>query len=394
MKLLFVVQEHGVRPSGVISVVRELCKEWDKSDQITLLVNKKCQINSDFFKDESSSIKVNIVRLKTVTSSDYHVRNLFLKVFRRPLRWLFNVFTLLYLMYWFHRENFDGVLSHSGGWPAGELNRLAIYAAWMTGIHKRYLVIHNVPRKISSSLIKSIFCIYSRVFESICTRIITVSNSCRDSLIADAGFGAVEVIYNGLALKKYNRLVSDDEKPPWKKQYLSIGFVGEIHPRKGIHILIDALKNVDTLCELVIVGSGYDKVYENQLRQASESLKHSVYYLGFRNDIHEIYKWIDILVLPSINYESFGMVIIEAMQNKVPVICSDYGGMKEVVSNGKTGFVVKSGNKDSLSMAINELLNDDVLRKEFGEAALIRVKQKFSSTEMFRKYYNLFYVGL
>jgi teichuronic acid biosynthesis glycosyltransferase TuaC len=390
VKLLFVVQEYGVRPSGVVSVVRELCEKWDKNDQITLLINKRCQIDTGFCDNESSNKNVNIVRSKTATASDYQVRNVLLNIVTRPMKWFLNIFTLLYLIYWFNRERFDGVLSHIGGWPAGELNRLAIYAAWITGIHKRYLVIHNEPRTFPAPL-NYFLRIYSRGMERICTRIITVSNSCRDSLLTNSGFNTIEVIYNGLSLKNNNGIVIDDGIPPWDKKYLTIGFVGEIHPRKGVHILIDALKHVETLCELVIVGNGYDEVYEKEIKQASDSLKHLVYYLGFRKDVQAIYKWIDILVLPSINYESFGMVIIEAMHNNIPIICSDFGGMKEVVSNYETGLVVKSGDIFSLSVAINKLLDDDALRKEYGNAGLIRVKHKFSLHNMLSGYYGLFH---
>jgi glycosyltransferase involved in cell wall biosynthesis len=388
MKLLFVVQEYGVRPSGVVNVVRELCKEWDKSDHITLLVNKGCQINAKHLDSNWTAANINVVQSVIPLGADYHIVSLFLKIVTRPLRWVLSISTLLYLIFWMFRENFDGVVSHSGGWPGGELNRLVIYAAWITGIHRRYLVIHNVPRKFPA-FINNLFRIYSRSFERICTNVITVSNSCRETLMVDADFSSVEVIYNGLSFDKNNRKFL--AHPPWLKQYITIGFVGEIHPRKGLHILIDALKNIDTLCEMVVIGSGFDSAYEDDIHKASESLQHPVHYLGFRDDVHEIYKWVDILVLPSVNYESFGLVIIEAMHNSIPVICSDFGGMKEVVSHENTGLVVKAGDPDLLSKALDKLLNDGDLRVEYGKAGKNRMELMFSSVNMLTKYNNLFH---
>ena len=94
----------------------------------------------------------------------------------------------------------------------------------------------------------------------------------------------------------------------------------------------------------------------------------------------------DILVLPSIAFESFGVVILEAMQRKVPVICSDVGGMKEIVINNITGLVVENNSVIGLSKAINILLNDEQKRLLMGQNGYERLINRFTIEAMVENY--------
>ena len=98
---------------------------------------------------------------------------------------------------------------------------------------------------------------------------------------------------------------------------------------------------------------------------------------------------IDILVVPSIAYESFGMVILEAMKHKKAVICSDFGGMKEVVETGVTGLVVPAGDDLALANAISILLSDGDLRYRMGSAGYERFNELFTSEKMAFQYEEL-----
>ena len=98
---------------------------------------------------------------------------------------------------------------------------------------------------------------------------------------------------------------------------------------------------------------------------------------------------IDVLVVPSIAFESFGMVILEAMKCKTPVICSDFGGMKEVVEDGVSGLVVTAGDDLSLANAITRMLSDAELRLKMGEAGYRRLNEFFTSEKMAAQYDDL-----
>jgi glycosyltransferase involved in cell wall biosynthesis len=98
---------------------------------------------------------------------------------------------------------------------------------------------------------------------------------------------------------------------------------------------------------------------------------------------------IDVLVVPAIAFESFGMVILEAMKHKKPVICTDFGGMKEVVEDGVSGLVVTAGDALALSNAMVKLLTDGNARHQMGEAGYRRLNSLFTSERMCEQYDSL-----
>ena len=102
MRLIFVVQEYGVRPSGVITVVKQLCQKWRANDYITLLVNKDCQLTQSYFThSERSGVKVDVLKLGLSLPSDYLYDCVFNKLLNLPLRWFkkFHYFNLSYIIF-------------------------------------------------------------------------------------------------------------------------------------------------------------------------------------------------------------------------------------------------------------------------------------------------------
>ena len=109
------------------------------------------------------------------------------------------------------------------------------------------------------------------------------------------------------------------------------------------------------------------------------------------SDITKLLSLTDILVLPSIKFESFGMVLIEAMRQKVPVICSNSGGMKEIVKNNKNGLVFKNKDIKDLKKKLSILISSNNKRKEFGEKGYLTFKNKFSNKIFIKEYQKLSY---
>jgi len=230
------------------------------------------------------------------------------------------------------------------------------------------------------------------MFSILATKVVTVSRFCRDSLQEKAGFKNVVVIYNGISINKKlpERSPKEYQELPWPKKYPTIGFVGEMHPRKGVHILVDALAQVKMPCELVLIGEG-DSSYVEQLMQTAGRVRHPVHFLGFRSDMERLYSSMDIVVMPSVRYESFGMVILEAMRAGKPVVCSDFSGMKEIVADGETGSVVPTGDVESLATAIERILADGRAAQRMGDRGCVRVRNYFSASVMVDRYVGLFH---
>lgn len=156
-------------------------------------------------------------------------------------------------------------------------------------------------------------------------------------------------------------------------------FVGRLVPYKGVDVLIRALAR--TRARAVIVGEG-------PLRGELESLAgitgvaERIRFAGnaSADELAALYNACDVFALPSVTRaEAFGMVQIEAMACRKPVICTDLpSGVPWVNQHGVTGLVVPPGDPEALARAIDTLLSDPVLRARMGEAGRQRVEREFS----------------
>jgi len=221
------------------------------------------------------------------------------------------------------------------------------------------------------------------------TSVVTVSDSVRISLESKVFKSPVVRIYNGIPLSP---LVSGTSARHgdfgWHPEGSVVGFVGALYPLKGPHVLLDAFRLVDVPCELALLGPA-DPEYLNDLRDRARLCANKVSFLGFQDDVDSFMERIDLLVVPSIAFESFGMVILEAMKHRKSVICSDFGGMKEVVENGVTGLVVPAGDVSALSRAMITLLADAEARRQMGEAGYRRLSELFTAEKMVAQYDRL-----
>ncbi len=156
-------------------------------------------------------------------------------------------------------------------------------------------------------------------------------------------------------------------------------YVGRLVYEKGIHVLINAvpkvLKKVDA--KFIIVGSGYMK---EQLLNIVRSMKleHKVLFLGFVDDetLLRLQNCADVSVVPSL-FEPFGIVALEAMAARSPVVVSDTGGLSEIVNHDKTGFKAYPNNPDSLAWGITKILLDKEYGKYIKEEAYKIVQEKY-----------------
>jgi len=146
-----------------------------------------------------------------------------------------------------------------------------------------------------------------------------------------------------------------------------IAFLGRLVPEKGVQVLLPALAALLPACpgaRLVIGGRG---PYEGTLRQLARDLgvASRVTFAGFLNERgrNRLLNQARVAVFPSL-YEPFGIVALEAMASRVPVIVSDTGGLMEVVEHGIDGFKVPPGRPDLLARYIGLILANPGLGAE------------------------------
>jgi glycogen(starch) synthase len=157
---------------------------------------------------------------------------------------------------------------------------------------------------------------------------------------------------------------------------LKVGYLGRLHPSKGIELLVDSFTAAGrTDAKLLIAGRGTES-YESELRRRAAG--RAIDFVGQRNG-SEFLSSIDVLVVPSLWNEPMGRVIIEAASHGVPVVAAARGGIPELVKVGRTGWLFDPSVPGQLDRIIRDLALDDIQRlgpaclswaEEFGPEAI------------------------
>jgi len=199
----------------------------------------------------------------------------------------------------------------------------------------------------------------------------------------------IKVIHNGIDLTWWKSQVLSFRKNILKtegKNTITALTVAELHPRKGLDILLQTIaKNFkNKQIKFVIAGDGPQREKLEKFIQKNE-LENSVTLLGRRKNIPHLMKSSDIFILPS-RREAFGMVILEAFASGLPVIASRTGGIPEIIKNEKTGLLVEPENSEKLAEAIAKLSSSKKLREKFIKNSACLVTEKFDAKIMAKNY--------
>ena len=171
---------------------------------------------------------------------------------------------------------------------------------------------------------------------------------------------------------------------------LLILFVGKLRYYKGLHVLIQAMKNVPN-AKLLVVGSAPKAGGEQEYRQLIEShqLQNRIFLLGEvpDNELNGYYHACDVFCLPSIlRSEAFGLVQLEAFACGKPVISSNLNtGIRFVNQHNLTGYLFEPNNVNALAETLNLCVQKRSKLAEMGLAALKRVHSEFSAEIMFSR---------
>lgn len=204
------------------------------------------------------------------------------------------------------------------------------------------------------------------------------------------------MIPNGVDVKEYEKNVNVDLSSFRMKFALPeekiVLFVGRLVYEKGIHVLINAVPKIleKVNAKFVIVGSGYMKESLSEIVRKM-GLSHKVLFTGFLDDetLRKLQKCADISVVPSL-FEPFGIVALEAMAAKSPVVVSDSGGLSEIVEHDVTGVKVYPNNSDSLTWGVTRVLLDEKYANWLRENAYKKVKENFSWEKISRETKNVY----
>jgi glycosyltransferase involved in cell wall biosynthesis len=228
------------------------------------------------------------------------------------------------------------------------------------------------------------------------TAMVAVSQDLRRFIAEKVGTseGRIGMICNGIDCKNYTRsegLDSLRNELGISPGTLVVGTVGNLYPVKGYNFLLQAVSRVIREASNVIfliIGRGRLK---NELEQQAADLgiNRQVKFLGFRSDVPRLLQLMDVFVMSSLS-EGLSLSILEAMAAGKPVVATWVGGNPEIVQEGRTGFLVPSGDSDVLGSRILTLLKNRDLVKSLGDVGRKRVEENFSAERMAAQYQELY----
>lgn len=189
-------------------------------------------------------------------------------------------------------------------------------------------------------------------------------------------------IHHGITFPEFDKSKNEN----FRKANYQLITVGRIEIIKGHHFLIDAMPAILEAfpqTKLLILGDGTEKAScEEQVKKAG--LQSHVEFMGFVQQPYQYISNSDIVIQPSF-FESFGLVFIEGLALKTPIIAFDVPAGNEILENNKTALLVNKGDSIALAEKIIYLLQNPAVAKEIAENAYEKYKREFTTEAMVKK---------
>jgi len=222
---------------------------------------------------------------------------------------------------------------------------------------------------------------------------------------------SIRRIPNSVSVSRFH--LDNEKESLRKKMGISIGkqiilTIGRFHPKKGYQIIPEIIKSLlehrNDFC-WILVGRGCSElVLKKPFKEVQGHLivKEGVFDLKHKEEdflsrvknlpsrqLIEYYHASDVFVFPSL-FESFGIVLIEAMASGLPVVTTNAPGCRDIVQEGITGLKVPTHNAQKMADAINRILNSHDLREKITQNALNSVQEKYDLDITTDQYYSLY----
>lgn len=296
------------------------------------------------------------------------------------------------------REKPDVVHTHTS--KAGTLGRVA---ARLAGVPLIIHTFHGHTFHSYFNLLKNrLFLATERVLAGMTDKIVVISESQKEKIKGYLNLNTDErlvLIPLGFDLSKF---LSDDlsnKRDKFRRELdipeeaIVIGIIGRLTAIKNHRMFIEAArmikqKSSGKTVKFLIIGDGELKkeltVLSNRL-----GIRKDVIFAGWRKDVDSLYKAADIIALTSLN-EGTPVSLIEAFASAKAAVATDVGGVRDIVEDGKSGFVVPPNDIDAFSDAITTLINDKERRESFGLYGREFVKNTYTKERLIRDIENLY----
>ena len=210
----------------------------------------------------------------------------------------------------------------------------------------------------------------------------------------------IKTIYNGIDFS-----VTPDPSPTEEHavtrekldidpEAFTITMVARLHPVKGHEIVFEAIKSLPKKNKLTLLLVG-DGPIEAELKEKANqhNVTEHVRFLGFRNDVEQLLKISDVSLMASYS-ESFPLALLESAKVKTPVITTDVGGVKQLITDRNMGWVVNVGDKTSLAAAFEEAMNRKDELPQMGANLHAHAASKFSLQQLYTEIKETYLKGV
>lgn len=237
--------------------------------------------------------------------------------------------------------------------------------------------------------------IVQKIINKKASKIISISKSVKKFFIRGSNNlerSKFKIIYYGIDILKKKRITKINEIKSFKKKYkinnktLVYGTIARLVKQKSLKTLLDSFKKLkeknNKKIILIIVGSGPLKL---QLKNYAKDIgiESRVIWIDYIEDVSLFYQSIDIFCLSSL-YEGLGLVLLEAMMHKKPIISSNVSAIPEIVTNKQNGLLFKVKDSQLMFKAMEKLFNKKK-RNKYGLNGFERIKTQFTTQKMFEE---------
>jgi glycosyltransferase involved in cell wall biosynthesis len=224
----------------------------------------------------------------------------------------------------------------------------------------------------------------------VAARVLVNSAATGEAFIAAGGRrDLLRIVYNGIDEAPFDA-VRDSDAAQLRRKFetgdaLLVGLFGRLAPWKGQHVLLEALERLPDVNALVVGDALFgEHEYRERLHTQADHpvLRGRVKFLGYRTDVAELMKAVDVVVHTSTEPEPFGRVIVEAMLAERPVIATSGGGVDEIVTHDEDGLLVAPSDPCALARAIGLLARDHERARRLAAAGRRNATERFVARVM------------